>query len=144
MIYLDTSSLLKLLHNEPESGAVQAAIALETDVVLSTLSHLEALVQLKAAWLGGEFRQPHYLKLSDRLTALCKLAPFRLSNPGSLLFDTAIRQDAEAGSLHLRTVDRLHLAAMEEIGANRLMTHDRQQALAARQLGFAAISPGWR
>jgi hypothetical protein len=42
----------------------------------------------------------------------------------------------------VRTLDRLHLAAMEELGLHRLMTHDVPQAEAARVLGYAVLSPG--
>lgn len=50
MLYIDTSSLLKLLLPEPDSPAVQAAVSVEGQVVLSTLVELEAEVQLHAAW----------------------------------------------------------------------------------------------
>jgi predicted nucleic acid-binding protein len=144
LIYLDTSSLLKLLHNEPESTAVQGAVAAERDVVISTLAQLEARVQLKAAWRGGDYGKARYQALVNQLDALSALAPFRLLHPGGGLLETAIRQDREAGSTHLRALDRLHLAAMEELGARRLMTHDLHQATAARQLGFEVVSPGLR
>lgn len=34
------------------------------------------------------------------------------------------------------------LAAMEELGIKRLMTHDLRQVEAARELGYAVDSPG--
>lgn len=55
MIYVDSSSLLKLLWNERESAAVIEAIAREGTVVVSVLAELETLVQLKAAYLGGDY-----------------------------------------------------------------------------------------
>ena len=56
MIYLDTSCLLKLLREEPESGDVRSAVNAEDEVVVSSLTELETEVQLKAAALGGEIR----------------------------------------------------------------------------------------
>jgi predicted nucleic acid-binding protein len=44
---------------------------------------------------------------------------------------TALEQH-EAATAHGRSLDRLHLAAMEELGVRRLMTHDARQAEAAR------------
>ncbi len=44
MFYIDTSSLLKLLIPEPESAAVQAAVAAEDVVLVSVLTELEAAV----------------------------------------------------------------------------------------------------
>ena len=56
MIYLDTSCLLKLLRDEPESAEVRSAVSSEDEVVISSLTELETEVQLKAAAVGGEIR----------------------------------------------------------------------------------------
>ena len=58
MIYLDTSCLLKLLWEEPESEAVRMAINDEEIVIVSSLSELEAETQLKAAAIGDDPRKP--------------------------------------------------------------------------------------
>lgn len=142
MIYIDTSSLLKLVHNEPESAALAVAVAAEADILISTLARFEARVQLKAAWRGGEYTQARYRLLVEELDALQDVHPFRAATLTGGVFATAIRQDEEAGALHLRSLDRLHLGAMEELSVKRLMTHDRSQAAAARALGFETISPG--
>ncbi len=54
---------------------------------------------------------------------------------------TALKQHRAAGRIHCRAFDRLHLAAMEELGARRLMTNDKNQAAAAKALGFEVITP---
>lgn len=142
MVYIDTSSLLKILLPEPESQAVQAAVADEDLVVLSTLAVLEAEVQLRAAWLGGSVTRSQYRRLTARLRVLGQREPFALRQlPGSV-FPTALRQHRERDRPHARTVDRLHLAAMEELGVRRLMTHDTPQAEAARAVGYAVVTPG--
>ena len=141
MIYLDTSSLLKLLYDEPESSAVRTAIGIEDEVLVSVLTELEACVQLKAAWLGGDYRRSRYLGYRKRLAAFHDLAPFRFVDLPTTLFATAMRQADAAGDLHLRTLDRLHLAAMQELGVTRLMTHDAQQERAARRLQYEVLSP---
>jgi len=41
MIYLDTSCLLKLLRDEPESAEVRRAVNAEDEVVVSSLTELE-------------------------------------------------------------------------------------------------------
>ena len=56
MIYVDSSCLLKLLLEEPESEAVRQAVAAEDDAVVSVLVELEARVQLRAGWPGGRLR----------------------------------------------------------------------------------------
>ena len=57
------------------------------------------------------------------------------------MFSTAIPQDGSSGSLHLRSLDRLHLAAMEDLGIKQLMTNDTNQGVAAHALEYAVVSP---
>jgi hypothetical protein len=134
--------LLKLLLPEPESPAVQAAVAAEDRVVLSTLVELETEVQLRAAWLDGRFTRSRYRALTERLRLLSQQDPFIVRPLPGTIFQTALRQHRERPGPHVRTLDRLHLAAMEELGLHRLMTHDVPQAEAARVLGYAVLSPG--
>jgi predicted nucleic acid-binding protein len=76
------------------------------------------------------------------LDELAETAPFRFVDLAGSVFSTAIRQDWAAGSLHVRVMDRLHLAAMEELKVRRLMTNDASQAAAAQALGWDVIVPG--
>jgi len=118
------------------------AVGAEDVALISVLAELEAQVQLKAAWLGGDYPRSRYLGYRKRLAAFRDLAPFRFVDLPATVFPTAMRQDDAAGDLHFRTMDRLHLAAMQELGLTRLMTHDAQQALAARELQCEVLSPG--
>jgi len=60
MIYLDTSCLVKLLRPEPESPAIFESISLEPRVVISALAQLETAIQLKAAYLAGDYREAQW------------------------------------------------------------------------------------
>lgn len=141
MLYLDSSSCLKLLWPEAESAAVAASLADETEVCISRLAELEVATQLRAAWLGGEYSRARYRAYQERFQGLREQAPFRFRElPGST-FGIACERVDQAGRIHLRTLDRLHLAAMEELGARRLMTHDLRLARAARAGGLAVLSP---
>lgn len=142
MIYLDTSCLLKLFLEEPESEAVRLAVAGEAEVIISALSELETAVQLRAGWLAGEYRESRYRRYVGRLNALRATDPFRFRPLAGSVFQTALRQDRDARKLHCRTLDRLHLAAMEELGLRRLMTNDAAEAAGAKSLGFEVVSPG--
>lgn len=142
MIYLDSSCLLKLLLEEPESEAVRLAVNREAEVIVSALAELETAVQLRAGWLAGEYREQRYRSYVDRLNALRETDPFHFRSLAGSVFQTALRQDREAGRLHCRTLDRLHLAAMEELGLRRLMTNDAAEAAGAKALGFEVVSPG--
>jgi predicted nucleic acid-binding protein len=141
MIYLDSSSLLKLLWNEPESSAVIAAIADEDAAVISALAEMETLVQLKAAYLGGEYSLPGLRRLEAQFAVLRHHPPYEFRNLPAAIFQTALRQHKNSGDKHCRSLDRLHLAAMEELDVSRLMTHDARQAKAAMEAGFEVVCP---
>ena len=144
MIYLDTSCLLKLMLEEPESEAVRLAVARESEVIVSALTELETAVQLRAGWRAGVYRERGYRAYTGRLNVFRDTDPFRFRPLGGSLFQTALRQDRAAGRIHCRTLDRLHLAAMEELGLRRLMTTDTAQAAGGKALGFEVVSPGRR
>jgi predicted nucleic acid-binding protein len=142
VIYLDTSCLLKILRTEPASAQVRAAIANESEVVVSVLAELETLVQLKASWTGGSYTKPQWRKLELELGLLRNQPPFEFKTLPAGVFQIALRQHRNSGDLHCRSLDRLHLAAMEELKISRLMTHDEGQARAAIEAGFEVIRPG--
>lgn len=142
MVYLDSSALLKLFWREAESDAVVDALGRERAVVISVLTELETLVQLKAAYVGGEYSRGVWRRLEAQLAALRNQAPYEFRSLPAALFASALRQHSNSGPVHCRALDRLHLAAMEELELSRLMTHDAAQATAARALGFEVIMPG--
>ncbi len=149
MVYIDSSALLKLLWQEPESDAVRDHVASEDLVIVSSLAELETHVQVTAAWLAGRYGKTRWERFRAKLAEFRVTDPFRFRPlPGSV-FETALRQHAGggrtgAGRTHCRTLDRLHLAAMTELDVARLMTHDAVQAQAARALGFVVVIPGRR
>ncbi len=68
--------------------------------------------------------------------------PFRFQPVPASVFHTALRQHRNAGDIHCRTLDRLHLAALEDFKIFRLMTCDEGQARAALEAGFEVLRPG--
>ena len=142
MIYLDTSCLLKLLLEESASEAVRQAVARESEVIISVLTELEAMVQLRSGWLGGEYREGRYKAYLRQLRIFRATDPFQFRSLPSSLFQTALRQDQQSGRAHCRTLDRLHLAAVEELGLRRLMTNDVAEAAGAKALGLEVVFPG--
>jgi predicted nucleic acid-binding protein len=142
MIYLDSSSLLKLLWNEPESSAVIDAIADENTIVVSVLAEMETLIQLKAAHLGGDYTLPQLRRFEAQLAIFRNQPPYEFRALPGTVFQTALRQHRNSGDLHCRSLDRLHLAAMEELKVSCLMTHHEGQAKAAIEAGFEVVRPG--
>jgi len=141
VIYIDSSSLLKLFWLEPESEAVRDRVAAEPAVLVSSLTELETESQFTAGWLAGRYGKARRDRYRAKLAELRRTDPFRFRALPGTVFDTALRLLAAAGRTHCRTLDRLHLAAMTEFEADRLLTHDAVQARAARALGFAVVSP---
>ena len=141
MIYIDSSSLLKTLWLEPESQMVREAIATEDQVVISSLTELETKVQLRAKWLAGGVTKTRYNAYRARLDSFRKTAPFEFRQLSGHVFQDALRQHL-SGKRHCRSLDRLHLAAMVELGLDRLLTNDGRQADAARSIGYTVLSPG--
>lgn len=142
MIYIDTSCLLKLLIEEPESAAVRDAVRVEDSVVVSSLTELEAEVQLKAAASGGDIRTSQWRHCQAKLVAMRNFDPFHFRHLPAAVFSTALRQHRHPRVAYCRSLDRMHLAAMEELGVDRLMTFDRVQVVAAAALGYQVVCPG--
>jgi len=121
---------------------VLTAIGLEAEVAVSALAELEVMVQLKADYRAGNLTRPGWRQLEARFSALRHQAPYEFRALPAALFRTALRQHRNARDVHCRSIDRLHLAAMEELNLTRLMTHDDRQARAAVQAGFEVVRPG--
>ena len=142
MIYADTSCLLKVLRPEPLSEAVWNAVHQESLVVVSALVELETLVQLKAEWMGGRLTRNQWRQTQARFGILKNHPPFEFRALSGGVFRIALRQHRNSGERHCRSIDRLHLAAMEELMLARLLTHDKAQAKAAIEAGFEVLRPG--
>jgi predicted nucleic acid-binding protein len=142
MIYLHTSCLLKLLREELESADVRSAVSAEDEVVVSSLTELETEVQLKAAALGGGIRPSQWRQYQAKLAAMRNFDPFHFRYLPAAVFQTALRQHRHPQAAYCRSLDRLHLAAMEELKQRRLMTLDEVQGEAAEALGHRVVRPG--
>lgn len=142
MIYLDASCLVKLLRPEPQSDKVLTAVMAESLVVVSNLAELEALVQLKAGYMAGNYSLSEWRKYEAKIAVLRNQEPFDFRTVPSGSWEIAFRQHRNSGQIHCRTLDRLHLAIAEHFGADRIMTLDSSQVKAARALRFDVVEPG--
>ncbi len=109
--------------------------------MISSLAELETRVQLRAKRLGGVLSKTWLRHIEERFDSYRDTPPFVFRTLTSAVFTTALRQHRDAGKTHCRSLDRLHLAAMEELELTRLMTHDARQAEASRAMGFEVFTP---
>ena len=141
-LYVDTSCFLKLLFTEPGSDRVVELAMTEPRLIISALTRLEALVQVKSREVGGTLTGREGDKIRQKLESLLEAPPFESADIPGTAFRAAEQQArASRKGAHCRSLDRLHLAAMESIGVRRLATTDIQQAAAARALGFEVVFP---
>jgi uncharacterized protein with PIN domain len=102
------------LWNEPESAAVRSAVAAEPRLVVSALTELEVEVQLRSRLLAGSTTNSQYRAYQNRLASFRDLEPFEFADVSGAVFRTAIQQHVSSPD-HCRTLDLLHLAAMEQL-----------------------------
>lgn len=141
-LYADTSCLLKLLWQEPETARTESLVTTEDMVVVSDLARLEVMVQIQARRVAGLLTKSGATHLFLRFETLVATPPFELrACASSLIEDAWLQTSASRPHAHCRTLDRLHLAAMGGMGLRRLLTNDDGQARAARALGIRVVLP---
>ncbi len=130
MIYFDSSALLKLLFDEPESAALVSWLQDREGLppVSSELTQVEVIIASRRL-------DPAVVPVARRLLGQVDLVPLR----GAVL-DRA----AEVGEPPLRTLDALHLASALVLGAglSAFLTYDARLAAAARAAGVPVAHPG--
>ena len=139
-LYIDSSCFIKVLLVEPETPRVLGILKWEMEVVVSELSRIEALIQFQRRLYAKELSEVEFKVFLKFLADFIQIPPFVHRKLTRSLLEIAKNQVLGAKQL-CKTLDRLHLAAMEELGVKRLLTNDLKQAKAARELGFEVIMP---
>lgn len=127
--YLDTSALMKLLVDEPESAAMRSALPSWTAVG-------SVLVAIELATVARRRRLP------DRARRVAELLrPMRTLG----LTDAVVQAAGRPEQPPLRTLDLLHLltarAARDALGLTTFVAYDRELCDAAAADGFEVLSP---
>lgn len=129
LVYLDSSSLVKLVVHEAGTDELRAFLAQHPAVVSSGLAVTEVRRLVD--------RLPAPPGLSDRTRLV-------LGGIALLVVDAAILEAAASlPSPALRTLDAIHLASALSLGDDLLafVTHDERQAEAARLAGLPVTTP---
>ena len=140
MIYVDTSALVKRSLQEPGSDAFDTFFLTQAPLGISRLTVIEMRCALA--------RRRRAKQVSRKLETQVQEA-FRLDMQDGALVVVSFNDDDltlayhlmdEVGVIPLRTLDALHLAVARHIAATEFATADKNQADAARKLGFALHS----
>ena len=130
MIYLDSSALLKLLHEETESATLADWLAarVETPVVSSELAKVEVV---------RACRRINPATLPEATTLLAGLDLIPLSG-------AVIDEATNVGATTLRSLDAIHLASALSIRSelSAFVAYDHRLAEAASTCGLELHAPG--
>ena len=129
-VYLDSSAILKLVVNEPESAALEAVLARWPDWVSNRLAAVECRRALRRA------RAPAWTR-SRIDQVLESMVLIRVDEPVLHLAETM-------GGKTLRTLHAIHLATALSLGDHpeAFIAYDTRLANAARRAGFTVLRPG--
>jgi predicted nucleic acid-binding protein len=125
--YLDSSAIVKLVVEEPESTALRRHLRRRTPLISSALARTEVL---RALLLEGE------AALARGRAVLNRVDMIRVSD----------RVLGAAGVLlpsEVRSLDAIHLESARQLGADlgQFVTYDERMLAAAKRLGLNAKSP---
>ncbi len=140
-IYIDTSALLKRYVLEPHTAEVNAFVDRHAPLGISRLSMLEARCALARRCRAGQITelletqvlQAIRLDIQDGTLELSQVADTQISRAFDLL-------EQLRATVSLRSLDAIHLAIALERKTPGFVTADKNQAEAARQLGFTVYS----
>lgn len=125
--YLDSSAIVKLAVEEPESTALRSYLRRRNPLVSSALARTEVL---RALLLEGEAGVTRGRAVLGRID-LIRINDRILNAAGALL------------PPELRSLDAIHIASAQLLGGDlgQLVTYDDRMLATARDLGIATVSP---
>lgn len=133
-VYLDSSALVKRVLDEPESDALEVALARYGEAGTILLSSTLAWVEVtRAVRLRLEAEPPaEVAKLVDRALAGITACP---------LSEQVVSVAERLGPTTLRSLDAIHLASAALLNIDLVCAYDQRMLTAAAELGFRTISP---
>jgi uncharacterized protein len=128
LFYVDSSALVKLILDEPESPALEAYLEKRPRLATSRLAGFEVARAIKVA-----NSEPAAHAEAAELLERCLLVD--VDEP---ILDRA----AELASVELRALDAIHLASAEYLDPAGVIAYDRRLLEAAIGVGLRTASPG--
>lgn len=141
MIYLDTGCLLKLYYPEPESPRVARLVAGQS-IALTALHELEMANALELKLHRREAKQAQIRATGALVEEDVRVGV--LHRP-SVVWDDVLRSAAALSRAHTRatgcrSLDVLHCAAAQGMGATSFLTTDARQRRLAQAMGLACLA----
>ena len=127
-MYADSSALVKLVVEEPESTALERHLGQRPLVATSRIALVEVPRATAIANPSADVRRE-----TGRLLGSCLLVD---------VTDALLRFAPDLASASVRTVDAIHLASALRIEADELVAFDLRLAAAATERGLDVSSPG--
>ena len=128
LLYADSSALVKLVIQEPETPALRTHLS--GDVVLAS-SQL-ALVEVPRATAIAD-PSAGVRAETERLLSRCALVE---------VTERLLREAAALAGTDVRTLDAIHLATAQRLQPHELVVYDLRLQRAASRAGFAISHPG--
>ena len=143
-LYLDTSALVKLFHDEPGSPLISELVDdRKNSLWILDLARVEYRCQLFRKIRNRELKEEDLASLTEDFDLVIR--GFHVERMSSAIVDEALRLlDRLARTKGLRTLDALHLAAFCALaeGADwRFVTSDEHLFSCVQELGYAGILP---
>jgi uncharacterized protein len=139
-IYLDSSALAKLYVPEPESDALETFLKDRQDLMISELAITEVLSAVARRRREGLITAHQALEIRDAILADANSGSFHRLDMSPVVHREAERLLFHIESLHLRTIDALHVAAALLGSATHVATYDARMRSAAMQAGLRTLN----
>lgn len=134
LFYADSSAIVKLVRDEPESAALRAFVD-DAELISCELVLTEVPRAIRRA-AARDTRLPVDLLLDRAGETLDAIALLPLDR--SLLVDAGAMQEPA-----LRALDAIHMAAATDVSPiDAFLSYDERQAAAARLAGLRTVAPG--
>lgn len=130
-LYVDSSALLKLYFEEPDSSRAEDILASDLDWITGRLTSVEVRRNLARELVGSDLAAArHQFERDWANTAVVELT-----------FDVCEAAAELAEVTGARSLDALHLGVAKVVGGGTLpiVTFDLRQAQAARSLGWVVL-----
>jgi predicted nucleic acid-binding protein len=128
LVYADSSALVKLIIDEPESEALERYVANGPVLATSRIALVEVTRATALAIPAPEVREE-----TARVLDSCLLVDVSAA---------LLRSAAALASGSVRTIDAVHLASALRVDADELVAYDRRLVAAAAANGLGVSSPG--